>query len=245
MYPTLRNAPITEAVLDFRVAHPAGFDPLPALEALARDEAERYPQLWTQRAFEGRLTFQEEGVTADGGERDLLGYMIRDREQRWVVQLQRGGLTVSRLRPYQTWDELFQEAWRLWSTYTQATQPESVNRLATRFLNHIKLPVNYNTEEYFKVPIHVPEGLPDVLVAFQYRYVVDADNGLRANVTLSTDPVEQGSDVSPVLFDIDCYRQEGFLPDDPSIQTAFGNLRALKNRIFFESLTPRTLDLFR
>lgn len=88
-------------------------------------------------------------------------------------------------------------------------------------------------------------GLPDALVAYHYRYVLDAGDGARANVTLSSEPLEQGAENSTTLFDIDCYRQEGLLPKHPKIPGVLGNLRELKNRIFFESLTHKTLELFR
>lgn len=244
-YENFRHAPITEAVIDFRVDQQSHSDLVPALEQLAKSQADQYPRLLTQYLFEGHLRFDEEGVLAAGEKSDVIGYQIRDEDDLYVAAFQVGGLVVSRLRPYESWERLYAEAWRLWQLYLEAVRPEAVTRLATRFLNHIPLPISYETGDYFKVPIHVPDGLPYGLVAYHYRYVMDVGDGVRANVTLSSEPVEQGAENATTLFDIDCYRQEGSLPDDPKIPDVLGNLREIKNRIFFESLTDKTLELFR
>lgn len=157
-YENLPHAPITEAVIDFRVGQLSSPDPVAALEALAKSQADRYPRVLTQNLFEGHLRFDEEGVHTASEKSDIIGYQIRDEDGLYVAALRVGGLLVSRMRPYESWERLFAEAWRLWELYLETVEPDAVTRLATRFLNHITLPISYDPGVYFKVPIHVPDG---------------------------------------------------------------------------------------
>jgi len=55
-----------------------------------------------------------------------VGVAYRSNDGRYIVQCRRGGLSVSRMRPYQDWQPFFEETWRAWLAYRQA-----VNRLSS------------------------------------------------------------------------------------------------------------------
>jgi uncharacterized protein (TIGR04255 family) len=48
----------------------------------------------------------------------------------------------------------------------------------------------------------------------------------------------------PVTLDIDAFRDREFDPTDANIWTFLEELRGLKNRVFFESITERTAELY-
>ena len=238
-----QNAPITEAVIDFRIGTKADDGLLERLDALAADLSSDYPQRQVQRIFEGQFHFDEEEwhVATTG---TAVGFMIRSEDGTRFLQITTAGMTAGHLRPYKTWESLHEEAWSAWERYITAAEPQSVTRIATRFINHIELPATYATEDYFTIPIAVPEGLPDHLMSYNY-FVVLADDDVRANLRLASVQQQTDPNKSTTLLDIDCYQPTTRDPSDPSIPTDLMKLRTLKNRIFFGSLTETAKDLFR
>ena len=244
-YPYLPNAPIVEALVDLRVQLPAGFN-VEVLRDLHGSVAATYPRVEAQRLLQGKLHFSREGMVAQGPSRAVLGFRMLSEDGRNVVQFRRDGFTFSRLRPYTEWPALYEEAWRLWELYREVAQPSGVSRLATRFINRLQCPPSFRLEEYFRAPPEIPAGVPNVMASFLYRYVLAPVDGITSNVTLATEPSAPGVGYTSVVFDIDCYVNKEFRPDEAErIASIFANLHDMKNRIFFSSLTDKAIDAFK
>lgn len=239
-----RNPPIEEAVIDFRIsAEDEGL--LGRLDQLADALADRYPARDVQVMFEGRIRFEEdEEPQIEQRPGAVVGYRVKSKSGREVVYLRRVGFTFSRLRPYDSWEALYGEAWPLWEKYLEAARPRAVTRVATRFVNRLRLPPVLYTEDYFTTPIWLPDGVPDHLTAFSYSYLVKTGDDAYARAKLESE-ASKDPDHSLVLFDIDCYVNRSRPPNDADIPDDLAKLRDIKNRIFFETLTPKTKELFR
>ena len=48
-----------------------------------------------------------------------------------------------------------------------------------------------------------------------------------------------------LILDIDAFRKEEISTDDPDLWTRLEELREIKNRVFFGSLTPETVELYK
>jgi uncharacterized protein (TIGR04255 family) len=245
VYPHLPNAPIVEAIVDLRVRPQEQFDVM-GLKELHSAIAEDYPTVEEQRLMQGRFQFSEAGLVSAGHGRAIRGFRATGREGRNVVQFRIDGFTFSRLTPYQTWESLFGEAWRLWGMYRRLAQPRAVTRLATRFVNRLTFSEQLRLEDYFVASPDVPDGLPDEFVSFLYRYSLPPVDGVSSNVTLMSEASSPGRHEAAIVFDIDCFVQEDDLvaDDDQRIMDHFGNLRDMKNRIFFKSVTQKALERF-
>lgn len=240
----LKNAPIDEAVIDFRIAtDEAGL--LDRLAEFADSLEDAYPQKGTQRVFEGQIHIGDDAPQLESASGSVFGFIVQSEDGKKVLQAQHQGMTFSQRKPYQDWDALFEEAWRLWALYLEAARPESVTRIATRFVNRLALPREFSTDDYFTTPISLPSGVPDKLASFNYFYVVDAGDDVFANVRLATEVTADSSEHSSILLDIDCYIQRVRPHDDESLPNDFLKLWSLKNRIFFNTLTETAKDLFR
>src|SRR5579859_7697680 len=103
----LREAPITEAIIDFRVKSRAGLDPA-VFSGVRPSLADRFPRLNEQRG--GKITFEfapgaaTPPVTEDLG---LQGLFFRSADEKMIAQFRTDGFTLNRLRPYTSWNELF------------------------------------------------------------------------------------------------------------------------------------------
>lgn len=243
-YPHLANAPIVEALIDLRVLLPEGFNVRQLKEVHGQVEAE-YPKIETQHLMQGKFRFTGEELVAAGQDKTIRGFRILGDEGRNIAQFRRDGFTFSRLKPYQSWETLYNESLRLWRLYRDVAKPRGINRLATRFINRIHCPPEFELGEYFASPPQVPDGMPDVVTSFLQRYVLYPTEGVNANVTLATESSSGAQKQGSVILDIDCYASEDVAPDDDErIETIFLKLWGMKNRIFFSNLTPQAIKAF-
>ncbi len=177
-----------------------------------------------------------------------LGYRYQSSDDKWVVQFRLDGMTVSRLAPYTTWEELFAEAQRMWGVYSHVALPEGVSRVATRFINNLRLPMRDGDpfEAFLTAAPQVPSGLPQSLMAFLQRVVVySADLEASAIITQYWQPgADTASERVPVILDIDAYREASFPSDGSEIWDYLTRLRTFKNQVFFESLTDKAVALY-
>lgn len=240
-HPLLTNAPIQEAVIDFRTSD-EGEDRLSRLEVVAEALGGDLPEVRTQRIFEGRLHLEDEGMAVRQDPPTVVGLMLRSGDGRRVAQVRRGGFSLSHLRPYESWATLYSETMRFWATYCEIVKPETVTRVATRFVNRLRMPERYETSEYFTTPLEMAPGVQGLMASFNYFYVLAADSRTFAGVRLANEAVSPGQEHSTVLFDIDCYIPETRSPEDDKITDDLSALRTLKNNVFFRTLTPMFLE---
>ncbi len=240
----LKNAPITEAIIDFRVkARPD----LKAIEfAHVRSQlADRFPKLDERRGFEATVELGRGGSRAAARDLGLQGYFFKSADEKKVVQFRIDGFTFNKLRPYTKWEDIFPQAMEIWQLFWRVARPEVVTRLALRYINHIPLPPTLKDyDDYLRASPPIPPELPQYLSGFLSRITVhDPETDVAANIAqaLETNPV---AGTITVILDIDAYKQGEYSPEEPAIAETFQQLRRFKNDIFFNSLTDKTLRLF-
>jgi uncharacterized protein (TIGR04255 family) len=246
-FPHLENAPITEAVIDFR-AEPVN---TLSVEALGQAVAKRGYLGYTHKGYVIRSEFgfsvniqADPKVAESGGRAANLGLRLHSNDDKYVAQLRIDGFTLSRLAPYESWDILFQEARRLWVGYRQCVGDVSITRTATRYINNLRLPANELLSRYLTLVPSIPEGLPQNLSGFLHRYML-IDTELRATVILNQAlDVRALDEPLPLILDIDAFQESRYVRDDAAAWDVLNKLRGLKNRVFFGCLTPMGIQLY-
>ncbi|MCK4304152.1 MAG: TIGR04255 family protein [Candidatus Eisenbacteria sp.] len=239
----LDRAPITEAIIDFRVQLPDSFR-AEAFEPIQPALAKAYPVLEKQKLFEGGIRLSGEQVSQTTQDKGIHGFIFRNNEQGRVAQFRRNGFTFNKLRLYTDWEDVFGEAWRLWLEYVAIAQPLTVTRIAVRYVNHIAIPLPFNFPEFLTDPPTIPDGIPQMFTDFFKRVVVhDTESGLFVNIIQA---IERKPDPTEVVFllDVDAYAQEEHAPNSSALEPRFRQLHELKNRIFFGSITEKTAEMF-
>lgn len=246
-YPHLSNAPIAEAVLDFRVKLPSDFK-LDVFQPVRTELAPEYPRFEEQQIVE-QMFKQEPGSAAEVSTRfsGIHGYRLLSSDGTNVVQLRRDGFTLSRLNPYTSWDEVFTEAWRLWCLYLEVAKPVEVSRVAVRYINRMLFPLPFTDPgEYLKAPPMTTEGWPKEMTSFLSRVVMyEPESDITVNVIQALEPQISPEGPVALIFDIDAYQDVSLQPADGTIKERFGKLRLMKNQVFFSGLTPKAIDQFR
>lgn len=241
----LANAPITEAIIDFKAKLPLDFK-VEQFSILKEKLSDRYPILEghkeIQTGMEIKDGIQVAQFTKDMG---LQGFFFKSADKCNVAQFRVNGFTFNRLKPYTSWDEVFKEASELWGIYVETASPELITRIAVRYINHLKLPLPMTEiSQYLTAPPPIPDDIPKNVISFLTRVVVDDPKlGLMANIIQvlekSVDP-----HYAMVIIDIDVYKQDEFKIDDEQIWSIFKKLRNMKNTIFFNSITEDAAELF-
>lgn len=243
-FPHLEKAPIVEGLIDLRVRLPKGFEPQKLKELHARI-GERYPACLESSTFQTELEFNPERGAKHAFLRNVSGYRFESPDKRYVFQAQVGGFTLSRLKPYETWALLFAEAQQLWKDYVQVARPESITRVATRYINRLELPVA-DLDDYLTAAPKVPSGLPQLVSEFFARVVVPEPRcGASVVLTQVLEPVDPTKGVAPVILDVDVFKEEVFAPESEAVWDLLSKFRGLKNEAFFGSITKRAEELFK
>ena len=242
----LRNAPITEALLDIRVKLPPDIS-LKWLERFQDSMRERYP------AKRVRTSGQISVKMGKGGEPPVVqqsggpdGYLFTSQDGKQIVQARLDGFTFNRLKPYESWQALRDEARELWRGYVRTASPEAVTRIALRYINRIEIPLPMRDfKDYILTTPEIAPQLPQGLNSFLMRLVIQEPKmQAYAIVTQTMEPIDSTSSKLPLIFDIDVFRNESFEIDSSAMWSAFEILREFKNTIFFNSITDRAKELF-
>ena len=244
----LQTAPITEAIIDFRVKA------RPDLRAedfgAVKDRlAARLPKVEERRGLQARIELLKAKGEQPGPplvqDLGLQGYFFRSQDEKIIAQFRIDGFTLNRLRPYTSWEDIFPQAMELWELYLKVAKPVEAVRLAARYINHVSLPPGVQKfGDYLRGSPVIPPELPQYTSSFLTRVTIhDPLNDIAAHVTQALQPTGSAQRLT-VILDIDAYKEAQLPPEDPAIERVFEQLQIFKNLIFFNSLTDETLRQF-
>ena len=240
----LKNAPVKEAVIDIQFDSSIELTHIDAIADRVREKYSRKSDIWQTVLGIG----QSEGGQ-NAADNTLLGRRLESEDGRFVLLMRRNGLTVSRLAPYVDWDELRNEAKTCWSALLAVSELPSVSRVAVRYINEIKIPLPIGDfDEFLTCPPTVPAALPQAISEFVTRVVIpDPDNQTVSIVTQALQAAPyflEGKPVAPVILDIDVFWVGGLPAAGGEIWGVLDILREQKNKMFFEHLTEKVLEMF-
>lgn len=159
-----------------------------------------------------------------------------------------GTLSVHVLKPYPGWAALAERMKAAAAVVVEATGADHLLEVAVRYVDRIALPLGTDSSlsEYFSAIPPRPDGMPQVLSAFQC-VTQTRDPATGTTATLTTTSVPAGpSEQFAMLYDLNMlrlYEQESRLPfaEYAAVQD---ELHDQQYRIFIDSVTAKTLELF-
>lgn len=245
-YETFKNAPITEAVLEFQLRLQG--DAHLGRMALVQDEiAGQYPQRKDSRFVSAGIQVPSAAAPWTSVETKQVGYTFTSPDGKQIVHARINAFGFSRLRPYPSWKDFRGEAQRLWGHFRKVALPERITRVGLRYINRIELPLPVTEfKDYILTKPDIAPGLPSAVSTYALQMVIhDPSSGCGVTIHQTIDPVGTVSKTLPLIFDIDAFKPVDLPADSPEAWTLVEQLRTLKNEVFFKSLTEKAKERFR
>ncbi len=241
--PHYKKAPITEAIIDFKVRWRDGID-INAFRDIHPQIEDQFPQ---SELIQTNSIIIEPGPNRkiETTEQDI-GYKFTSDNQVRIFQATIEGFTFNHLTPYDSWEPFRDEAKRLWDIYRNISPSLYVTRLALRYVNRVEIPgplIDY--DDYFLTFPRIGASLPQVLSNFFMQLHIpqeDLNGTLIINEAYS--PSDSQNTIAVILdFDVFCVGQWSS-DDDAGIWGLLEELRTRKNQAFEASITEATRRLF-
>lgn len=245
-FPLLSRAPIVEAVIGVTARAESAWEES-AISERFRQRLPGYPSVHSHREIRHELKFaadaQPEQAVHDMGWR---GLRCESADKLHIAQFNRDGFSFSRLKPYQSWEQFSQEGMRLWELYNEVAQSSEIQRLGLRFINRIEFSqVEVKLEDFLENPPKPPRGMDIPFEGFLHHDTLAVPGRPYGINVIQTVQPSQGADASwGVILDIDIFTTEPIVNQD-LIRQHLTQMRWLKNKVFFGSITSKTLELIR
>jgi len=243
-YTVFPHAPITEALLDIRAELPERVT-LQDLETFHVNLKDRFPDKQQRMSYRADFKLSPEGSSVDAPPSKPDGFLFHSPIEKKIVQARLDGFTFNKLKPYESWEVFRLEARQLWNEYFKIAHPVKVTRIALRYINRIEIPLPFKTfKEYVLTTPDIAPALPQGLAQFFMQLVIpnqDTEATAVINQTMET-PTDQRL---PLIFDIDVFREVVYVDNKEEMWAEIEKLRKFKNDIFFNSITEKTMELFK
>jgi uncharacterized protein (TIGR04255 family) len=236
------KAPIIEAVIDLRCEFHTE-QSIGNLERVRELLAGEYPLREDLIAVKAQIA----PVTGASSEQTTIGFRALTSQRQRIAGIGLEGFTFSWLAPYDRWESLRDEAFRVWKLYSSITNPVRVTRVGVRFINRLDFPnldgAGVELDQYLRTAPRIAPELPQHLESFFLRLQIVFAGDPPAKVTITEMVVTPFTpDVVSVLLDIDAFVQGLDISTDaawPIIE----RLRHEKNSAFEYSISDATRQL--
>jgi uncharacterized protein (TIGR04255 family) len=241
MAPQYKRPPITEAVIEVRLANILD---VKTIEKLKDKFADTHP-LPPIPLLDYKVDISDSGAMVS---KNVNGYRITSADGLEIVTIASNHLATSKLAPYEGWESFFDGAMKNWNVWKRVVGWKPINRIGIRFLNRIDIPtmpdIPIETADYFNFSI----DMPNFKAGKMHAYLVQASIALNQEyfrVTLNS------GNVPPALIghqsfvmDIDLYREQELPQNDEGLWDCINSARKLKNEVFETCITDKTREIF-
>ena len=244
------KAPAIEAVLDIRAR---ATDEL--TEQRLREAAQHYLPTYefldSHREIRQEVRFSTtQGEEIQQGLQDLgwKGMRFRSADRGHIINIHRDGMIFSRLSPYQDWEQFQEEGLRLWDVFSCLTKAETISRVGVRFINQIILPQGeVNCESYMTSPPSPPENMSMPFLGFMHQGIFQVPESPYSVMITKTiqSPSPTTNNRFALILDIDVFTNMPRPTKTARLEACLKDMRWLKNKAFFGSITEKARELFR
>jgi uncharacterized protein (TIGR04255 family) len=236
------RAPITEAVIDFRVARQNAMS-VDGLVPLTTRLAGDYPVIEQRRNATAMVdTWSQVPPRLDVAP---VGFTARSADGLWIYNAQPDGVSISRLAPYTRWSDLRERAKFVWDAYISLNAPLAISRLGLRFINKIVFSERrVELVDQFYTRVEIAQDMPGTMSHFFFQtQIVQSDINCVAVINSTAEHRNPAANVS-IILDIDLFTvsNEGIHFDNAWDKLEV--MRRRKNVIFEACITEKTRGLF-
>lgn len=237
------KAPITEAVIDLRVALTSNV--VSDLEKVHRGEELAYPTTEALAVATGLMQLGPKATATATASAEHKGFLFRSADGKLIHQARLDGFTLSRLAPYQHWEDFCAEARRLWNIYRSVAKPSNIVRVAVRYVNRIDIPLPLSDfGDYLRTVPQVSPALPQGLAGYFMQLVIPLEDIKSQAVIIETLINPATPNIVSVVLDIEIFRTDDLPTEEAALWALIEQLRDAKNKVFEGCITDKAKELF-
>lgn len=242
----LSNAPIVEALLRIKGRYSEASKPSfsKRVQAVLGPD---YPKVEERTMWEHSFTVKDGTVRTNRPKKANKGpdaYRFIKTNGTQVVLVGADGFTFSRLKPYPGWDLFIEEARRIRSDLEAIASSGPCPGVELRFINLVQLPLPVmSLEDYLVAMPSLPNTVTGVVSGFLTKVdFQDSATSARVSFTQATQP-STNAQMATLIMDIGLSLDFSAPCDESAIWDTFNAFRAIKNKVFFESVTEMLLEM--
>lgn len=168
-------------------------------------------------------------------------WILKCPEENKIINAKQGSLSFHKIKEYVHFNDLMEEFSRIWETFEKVVGHLKVTSLSVRYLNFINRDVDESDEDLVSIQIQHPfdEPLSTHIARIEFNY--KSDPSVRANIICAKakDGVQNG-----IILDIILNKKQSELADIEQLKAELLRMRAIKNDLFFTSITERTIKKY-
>jgi len=246
-FPHLSHAPIIEAVIDIRALAVEGFEEQ-AVRDFLQPRLDGYKYLDSQKTVQYGIASVEKPLRPVFKDLGLKGLRFQSQDKKYIAQFNRDGFVCSRLEPYPDWNSFSGEGLRLWTLFMEMAQPKEINRVGLRFISRIEIPSSrFEFDDYISPAPEPPRNLSLPFHGFMHHDTLAVPGHPYAiNLIRTIQPPQPEARIGvSLILDIDVFTTHGLEIETPELKRILEEMRWLKNKSFFGSVTEKALEGFR
>ncbi|MBO5086729.1 MAG: TIGR04255 family protein [Paludibacteraceae bacterium] len=168
-------------------------------------------------------------------------YIYFSKNQKTKLEISHDTLTYIDENPYDGWDNFKDRVKQMFNILSPLFVSAEISRTSIRFINRFTLDNFDDPGSYFNALITSSNGSSFPLRQYGFRLMMDVpDSDMCAVVNHN---VENVQDKYLYTFDIDVLDYQKLIYAFDSISEILETLRGVKNKIFFDTLTEKTIEL--
>lgn len=242
-----RRPPITEAVIEFRMA-----------KEITRDQEKKIVQRLqkdfphSQETDEYAIVFNPKKHASSGMapvDKRHKAVRLTSDDQTDIAIVTLNGVTSARLAPYLGWEAFIEQAQKVWSAWQKVVNSNLIQRIGVRFINRIDIPFTsdnkFELNDYLNFYPETPSLSTEPMKNFFIQVSTTTDNPYWETQITSTranpQPIPKHASL---LLDIDIFRVAEISSKEPDLWEIVGEARDIKNNLFQRCITKKSEELF-
>lgn len=247
MWPTLKNSPVVLAVFQIRYNALEKFDITKFYEAEKKGGLKKHFPHRTIN-YNANILGLEGGTPAPGismikakadTKVNIITYFSENKKENITINSE--SITYSNEEEYSDWNTFKEKSIKVLKYFSSTLCGISIERVSMRFVNRFEIASAEQILDYFNLTISSRSQLSFPIAKYSFKYIIDVPKTRTyAIINHATEPTD---DLLIYMLDIDVLDSVDFIYDESLLEACLEKLREIKNTIFFENITTKTIEL--
>lgn len=176
----------------------------------------------------------------------VFGYTYKTPDLAQLAQVRLNGMSYHKLPPYSRWEDVLDQARKLWNHYYAITRAPLITQIGLRYINRFNLPAPCDIESFLKTFPNISADLPQLISGYVMQLSmpqVDMANTVLVHRQALTSP--QQPHQASIVVDNDLVTKQEFQSESEQPWEFLEVMHHRQNEIFEGSITDATRDLLR